>query len=197
MSHRNPLVTQVTVWRGNASRRKLREASASSMGIRAVRSRSSCGQPCEGIGFTSGSAQWDRRRRSGNRAANEGSTARATYAMGRASMFRATEVSMLAPEHRRPVQLGLLHRSGNRVARWLCCSGAPYGWAVSTPGKPGEEAARRRRPRAVRLVSARRATETTAAASWCGRPVPEVDRWLWETGAEDRLRSMGDPRSEV
>jgi hypothetical protein len=141
-SHRNPLATQVTVWRGNASRRKLREASASSMGIRAVRSRSSCGQPYEGIGFTPGSAQWGRGRRSGNRAANEGSTARATCVMGRASMFRATGASMLASEHRRPVQLGLLHRSGNRVARWLCCSGAPYGWAASTSGKPDEEAAR-------------------------------------------------------
>jgi hypothetical protein len=51
-SHRNPLATQVTVWRGNASRGKLREASASSMGIRAVRSESSCGQPCEGTGVT-------------------------------------------------------------------------------------------------------------------------------------------------
>lgn len=124
-SHRNPLVTEVTLWRGNASRRKLREASASSMGIRAVRSRSSCGQPHEGIGFTSGSAQWGRARCVGNCAATVGSTARATCAMGRASMFRATAASMLAPAYRRPVQPGLLHRSGNRVARWLCCSGAP------------------------------------------------------------------------
>lgn len=45
-------------------------------------------------------------------------------------MFRATETAAFTSTQRRPVQLGLLHRSGNRVARWLCCSGAPCGWAL-------------------------------------------------------------------
>lgn len=90
-------------------------------------------------------------------------------------MLRATAAPALASEHRRPVQLGLLHRSGNRVARWLCCSGAPCSVAASLFGKPGGEAARVREPRAVGLVSALWATEAAAAASWRGRPVHEVD----------------------
>lgn len=90
-------------------------------------------------------------------------------------MLRATAAPALASEHRRPVQPGLLHRLGNWAARWLCCSGAPCGVAAFLFGKPGGEAARIREPRAVRLVSARRATGALVPASWRGRPVHEVD----------------------
>jgi hypothetical protein len=51
-SHRDPLVTQVTAWRGNASTRATESKwSASSMGIRAVRSAAPSGQPRGDEGF--------------------------------------------------------------------------------------------------------------------------------------------------
>jgi len=141
-SHRDPLATQVTVWRGNASRGKLREASASSMGIRAVRSESSCGQPCEGAGFTSGSAQWS----SGVDRATE-----------RRSKLPRLEQPVRWGERRscgRPWQRRWLQRAGDPCSRG-CFTARETGWrggsavrvpravdAACSPGKLGGEAAR-------------------------------------------------------
>lgn len=44
------------------------------------------------------------------------------------------------------MQPGLLHRSGNWAARWLCCSGAPQGVAALSSGKLDGKAARVREP---------------------------------------------------
>jgi hypothetical protein len=140
----------------------------------------------------------------------QGSIARATCVMERASILRATGAPALASKYRRPVQRGLLQRSGNWAVWWLCCSGAPCGRAVLWLGKPGRGASSAvREPRAVRLVPACRATGTLVAASWCGRPVHGVEfvalgNWGGRNGFSVRAtravgsgRSRGQPRGRT
>jgi len=159
--------------------------------------RSEClqhGHPCSEVGFVARATV--RRRRLhirisalrprswfGQPGCDRGLIARATCAMGRASTLRATAAAALASEHRRPVQLGLLHRSGNWAAQWLCCSGAPCSVAASLFGKPGGEAARVREPRAVRLLPEFRATGMTARLHGAGDPCMRSIHSVWETGA--------------
>lgn len=180
------------------------------MGIRAVRSAPSRGQPCEGIGFTSGSAQWGPGRRPGNRVPSLVPSLEQPVRRSERWYFGQPKRRR---QHRRtgdPCSRGCFRRSGNWAVQQLCCSGAPRRCVASSLGKPGGGAKTGSAgPRAVRSMPACRATEATAKTSWRGRPMHEVGfvalgNWgdevgfrAWATRAVRFERSRGQPRGRA
>lgn len=180
------------------------------MGIRAVRSAPSRGQPCEGIGFTSGSAHWGRSRRSGNRVAAAVPTLEQPVRTERAPVFRATETADASTDVQATRAAGAaspLGKLGGVVALLFGCTARLCGFVTRETGVRSKTGGAG--PRAVRSMPACRATEATATTSWRGRPCDEVGfvalgNWsdevgfkVWTTRAVRFERSRGQPRGRT